>query len=136
MSLSIYLYFKGRCREAFDHYKSVFAATEICRQFYSEGPPEQFRDAAAEDIMHTTIQIGETMLMGSDRASTCDEAIVAGNNFAITYRPSSKTEADELFPKLAEGGEITMPLQETFWGSYYGLCTDKFGIHWMFNCPL
>lgn len=136
MSLSVYLYFKGCCREAFDHYKSVFDAEEICCQSYSDGPPEMFGEEPADRIMHTTIRIGETNLMGSDRVSTCDEPIIVGNNFSVTYQPSSQEEADRLFPKLAEGGEITMPLQENFWGSYFGLCTDKFGIHWMFNCPL
>ena len=136
MSLSIYLYFKGQCREAFDHYKSIFGAEEICRQLYSEGPSDMFGQEPGDQIMHTTIKIGDTILMGSDRAASCDEPINPGNNFAINYQPSSTEEADRLFPKLAEGGEMTMPLQETFWGSYYGLCTDRFGVHWMFNCPL
>ncbi len=132
MSLSIYLYFEGCCRQAFDHYKSVFEAEEICRQFYSNGPVEMFGNEPADRIMHTTIRIGETKLMGSDRMST-HEPIVPGNNFSVTYHPSSKEEADRLFPILAEGGDITMPLQETSWGSYFGLCTDRFGILWMFN---
>ena len=136
MSLSVYLYFKGCCQEAFDHYKTVFGAEEICCQHYSDGPPDMFGQEPADRIMHTTIKIGEAVLMGSDRVTTCDEPIVHGNNFSVTYCPSSKEEADRLFPKLAHGGEITLPLQETFWGSYFGLCTDKFGIHWMFNFPM
>ena len=136
MALSIYLYFNGRCREAFDHYKAVFEAEEICRQLYSDGPPEMFGEEPADRIMHTSIRIGESILMGSDRVSSCEEPIVSGDNFSVSYRPSSKEEADTLFPQLAAGGEITMPLQETFWGSYFGLCIDRFGIHWMFNYPL
>ena len=136
MSLSVYLYFKGQCGQAFDHYKDVFGAEEICRQCYSEGPAEMFAGEPAGHVMHTSIKIGETVLMGSDRGTACDEPLVQGNNFAVTFSPTSKEEADRLFPKLAEGGEITMPLQETFWGAYFGLCTDKFGVHWMFNSPL
>ena len=134
MSLSLYLYFQGQCRDAFDHYMTVFEGEQICRQLYSDGPSEIFGNDQPDWIMHTTIKIGDTMLMGSDRSSSCEDR--AGDNFAITYKPSSKDEAERLFPVLAEGGTITMPLQETFWGSYYGLCTDRFGIHWMFNCPL
>ena len=136
MSLSVYLYFPGRCREAFGHYKSVFGAEEICCQLYSEGPKEMFGDQPADQIMHTTIKIGESVLMGSDRVASSKEPFTQGNNFNVTFQPPSKEEADKLFPKLAEGGEITMPLQATFWGSYFGMCTDRFGIHWMFNCPI
>lgn len=133
MSLSTYLYFDGQCQAAFDHYLEVFSAEEICRQFYSQGPTEMFGNESPELIMHMTIRIGENILMGSDRAGSCEEELVMGDNFAITYNPPSREVADELFPKLAEGGQITMPLQETFWGSYFGLCTDRFGVHWMFN---
>ena len=136
MSLSVYLYFDGQCAAAFDHYKSVFGAEEICRQLFSDGPPEMFVGDQPDLIMHTTIQIGDATLMGSDRASSCKEPVVNGNNFSIAYNPGSKDAADRLFPMLADGGKIKMPLQETFWGSYYGLCTDRFGVHWMFNCPL
>ena len=136
MTISICLSFDGNCREAFDHYQSVFSAVEICRQTFSDGPPEIFADEPGEQIMHTSIQIGETVLMGSDRGRSQEAPYLAGNNFAVSYRPSSKNEADLLFPKLADGGKITLPLHETFWGSYYGLCTDRFGVNWMFNCPL
>ncbi|MGI9515960.1 MAG: VOC family protein [Pirellulaceae bacterium] len=136
MSLSVYLYFKGQCREAFEHYKAVFGAEEICRQSYSDGPPEMFGDEPPDLIMHTSIRIGDSILMGSDYAASCDTQINSGDNFAITFSPDSKEQADRLFPRLAAGGEITMPLQKTFWGSYYGLCTDQFGIHWMFNLAL
>lgn len=136
MSLSIYLYFNGQCGEAFEHYKSVFDAEEICCQRFSEAPTEIFGNEPSGQIMHTTIRIGETNLMGSDRVASVGESFVPGNNFCVSYTPQSTAEADRLFPTLAEGGTITLPLQETFWGSYYGLCTDRFGIHWMFNCPL
>lgn len=133
MPLSIYLYFPGTCGEAFDHYKTVFDAEEICRQFFADGPEDIFGNQPADQIMHTTIRIGDAILMGSDFAS--NEPLVAGNNVIVAFTPESPEEADRLFPRLAKRGTITMPLQETFWGSYYGLCTDRFGIHWMFNCP-
>ena len=136
MSLSVYLYFDGQCRAAFDHYKSVFDAEEVCCQLFSDGPKEMFGDEPADRIMHTTLNIGESVLMGSDRTTSFDEPLVASKSFSIAYKPESPAEADRIFPLLAEGGEITMPLQQTFWGSYYGMCTDRFGVNWMFNCPL
>ncbi len=136
MSLSVYLYFGGQCRDAFDHYVSIFDAEEICRQTFADGPADMFEGQPSDYIMHTSIKIGDTILMGSDRAAPCDTPTVMGNNFSISYRPLSKEDADEKFAKLSTGGQTTMALQETFWGSYFGLCTDKFGIHWMFNYPL
>lgn len=136
MSLSTYLYFSGSCAEAFDHYQKVFDASELCRQTFAEGPPEMFGNDDPDWIMHTTLQIGDTMLMGSDRPGGCEEPINFGNNYSIVFRPESRDQADSLFPRLAEGGQITMALQTTFWGSYFGMCTDRFGVHWKFNTPL
>ena len=135
MSLSIYLYFEGTCEQAFDHYLSVFDAKEICRQKYGDAPNSMFGSTPPDHIMHTTIQINDAILMGSDRPHDCDGPFIQSNSFAISYRPKSKMEADELFAKLSAGGNINMPLQQTFWGSYYGLCTDRFGVCWMFNLP-
>ena len=136
MPLSMCLYFQGECADAFEHYKHVFEAEETCHQLYADGPPEMCDDNSKDLVMHTTIRIGDAILMGSDRTDSHDKPFVLGNNYCVCFQPSSKEEADRRFPLLAAGGEITMPMQETFWGSYYGLCTDRFGIHWMFNCPL
>ncbi|MEA9355787.1 VOC family protein [Bacteriovorax sp. PP10] len=57
-----------------------------------------------------------------------------GNNISISLHPDSKAETDQLFNELSAGGKIEMPLQDAFWGDYFGFCTDKFGIQWMFNC--
>ena len=83
--------------------------------------------------MHVSLPIGSGVLMGSDRGSF-GPPIVTGNNFSLSVAPDSKEEADSLFAKLSDGGQVTMPMQDMFWGSYYGMCTDKFGINWMINC--
>ena len=72
--------------------------------------------------------------MGSDVPSTFRPPIDTGNNFAISYSSSSREETDDLFARISEGGKVTMPLMDTFWGAYFGSCTDKFGINWQFNC--
>lgn len=136
MSISVYLYFEGQCGEAFDHYMCIFDAQEICRQTYADGPEGMFPEQTPSQIMHATIKIGDAILMGSDRGTQCDVAAAKGNNFSISYRPDSREDADRQFLALSQEGQVTMNLQETFWGSYFGLCTDKFGIQWMFNFPL
>ena len=58
----------------------------------------------------------------------------SASNFAISYSSQSREETDDLFGKISEGGNVTMPLGDMFWGDYFGSCTDKFGVNWMFSC--
>lgn len=137
MSLSTYLYFDGQCAEAFDFYKSVFGGDFAVKQTFADGPPDMGVPEAEKDrIMHVSLPVGDAVLMGSDTVSTHGEPAKPGNNFAISYSPATKAEADTAFPKLAEGGGVTMELQETFWGSYFGMCKDKYGVRWMINVDL
>ncbi|NOX83418.1 MAG: VOC family protein [Alphaproteobacteria bacterium] len=137
MSLSTYLYFDGQCGEAFELYKSVFGGAFASWNTYGDGPPEM---GASDDekgrIMHVSLPVGDSVLMGSDTLSSFGEPAKPGNNFAISFAPKTKAEADDVIAKLAAGGEISMAMNETFWGSYFGMCTDKFGVHWMLNLDL
>lgn len=135
MSLNVYLTFDGNCEEAFGFYKSVFGGEFLVMQRFSDGPPEMAGVAADEKnrIMHVTLPVGDGVLQGSDTAQGHAGSFVRGNNFSISYSPSSRTEADSAFAKLKDGGVETMPMQETFWGSYFGMCTDRFGVQWMIN---
>jgi PhnB protein len=84
--------------------------------------------------MHMSLPIGEgTTLMGSDSAGTWGGHTIVGNNISISINTDSKAEADRLFNGLSAGGTVTMPMNETFWGAYFGMFTDKFGINWMVN---
>ena len=136
MSLSIYLYFDGNCGEAFDHYKAVFDAVEECRETYGDAPDGTFDNDDPGRIMHATLRIGDAMLMGADRVTSSRQPVNIGDNFCVHFRPESKSQADRIFSQLAEAGNISMPLSDTFWGSYFGMCTDRFGVHWKFNLPL
>ena len=84
-------------------------------------------------LMHVSFPIGSSVLMGSDTSTQFGPPTVVGNNFSISYTPKSREETDELFAKISEGGTVTMPPADMFWGSYFGTCTDKFGINWQFN---
>ena len=135
MTLNTYLHFNGNCREAFEFYRSVFGGEFEIFQLFGDGPPHmQIPDGEHENIMHVSYRIGTSVLMGSDVPSTFRPPVDMGNNFAISYSSSSREETDDLFARISEGGKVTMPLMDTFWGAYFGSCTDKFGINWQFNC--
>jgi PhnB protein len=86
-------------------------------------------------IMHVDLEIlGGHHLMGTDAPESMGFTVNMGNNIYINLEPDTRAEADSLFAKLSAGGTVEMPLQEMFWGAYYGSLTDKFGVHWMVNC--
>ena len=133
MTLSTYLYFNGNCREAFEFYRSVFGGEFAVIQTFGEGPEDMgIPEDERARVMHVSLPIGSSVLMGSDTPST-EQATEAGTNFSLSYSPGTREEADDLFARISEGGAVTMPLADMFWGSYFGACTDRFGISWQFN---
>ena len=137
MSLNTYLTFGGNCREAFEFYRSVFGGEFTSFQTFADAPPDMGVPEAEKDrVMHVSLPIGSSVLMGSDSASGFGPPLVVGNNFSIAVEATSKAHCDEMFAGLSAGGTVLMPLQETFWGAYYGLWTDRFGINWMANYTL
>jgi PhnB protein len=136
-SINPYLNFPGTCGEAFDFYKSVFGGQFTTRMTFGETPKEAGMPVADIDknrIMHVSLPIGNgTVLMGSDRVSFMGPG-VTGDNFAVSIQTDSRAEADKLFNGLSAGGKVTMPLVDAFWGAYFGMFTDKFGIQGMVNC--
>lgn len=137
-TVNIYLTFNGNCKEAFNFYRSVFGGEFGYVGRFGEMPPLEgmppIPDNEKNKIMHISLPVSkETCLMGCDSSAAPGETTVAGNNFSITVNGNDKAEADRLFSRLSEGGKITLPMDHTFWGSYYGLFTDKFGINWMIN---
>lgn len=131
-----YLNFNGNCEEAFNFYKAVFGGEFTYLGRFGEMPDSkdfQVSEADKEKIMHVSLPIGKSILMGSDTGGEWAPSFVQGNNFSISVTADSKEEADKLFNDLAEGGKVTMPLENTFWGDYFGLLTDRFGINWMIS---
>ena len=134
MSLYVYLHFNGNCREAFEFYRSIFGGEYDIFTTFAEAPAEMpIPEAERNNVMHVSYGIGSSILMGSDVPSAFGPPPISGTNFSISYMPDTREEADRLFAKLSEGGTVTMPQQDMFWGSYFGSCTDKFGINWMLN---
>lgn len=137
-TINVYLNFNGNCHEAFEFYKSVFGGEFSYLGHYKDMPPSPDGKAMDPDlgdkIMHICLPISqETMLMGSDTGGEWASSFLQGNNFTISIMPASKAEADRLFNGLSEGGRVNMPMANTFWGDYFGMLTDKFGINWMMS---
>lgn len=136
-TINPYLTFNGNCEEAFNFYKSVFGGEFAFLGRFKDMPPMEgmnVPDTEAEKIMHVSLPISkETTLMGSDSSEAFGKATVPGNNFSISINSETEDEATKLFNSISEGGAVTMPLDKTFWGAYFGMCTDKFGISWMVN---
>ncbi len=135
MALNTYLHFNGNCREAFEFYRSVFGGDFEILQTFADGPPGMgVSDGESNNVMHVSLRVGESILMGSDVPAAFGPPPNQGNNFSISYAAQNKKETDDLFAKLSEGGVATMPPQDMFWGAYFGSCIDRFGISWMVNC--
>ena len=131
MSLNTYLTFEDNCRAAFEFYRSVFGGDYSELQTFGDGPPDMgVPDAAKQRIMHVSLPIGESVLMGSDANPAFGPGPIAGTNFSISYSAASRADADAKFAGLSEGGEVAMPMADMFWGDYFGSCTDQFGIAW------
>ncbi len=140
-TVNIYLTFQGNCLEAFDFYKSVFGGEYRYVGRFGEMPPQEGMSPISDDlkdkIMHISLPISkETILMGSDTGGEWANSITVGNNFSISVNTDQVEEAKRIFAALSEGGNITMPMEKTFWQAYFGMLTDKFGINWMVNCEL
>jgi PhnB protein len=131
---NIYLNFNGNCREAFTFYQSVFGGEFDFLGTFGEMPPQEdypTPESEKDLIMHISLPISkETTLMGSDTGSGFPK-VAFGNNFSIYVNTDSKAEADGKFAALSDGGKVNMPMEDTFWGSYFGMLEDKFGVNWM-----
>ncbi|WP_413998252.1 VOC family protein [Flavobacterium sp. W1B] len=140
--VNTYLNFPRNTEEAFLFYQSVFGGEfsggGIAR--FSDIPPAEGAPSIPDEdknlIMHIELPLlGGHILMGTDAPESMGFKVNFGNNVYISLEPDSRAETKKLFDALANGGIITMELQDMFWGAYYGSCTDKFGVQWMFNFP-
>jgi len=130
-----YLNFDGQAEEAFNFYKSIFGGEFIFLKKIGDAPDsEQFSEEERNRVMHVTLPINEhTILMASDCVPSAGHVLNSGNNIYINIAAESREEADRLFNGLSNGGTIEMPMEDQFWGDYFGSFKDKFGIQWMIN---
>ena len=140
-SVSTYLNFAGNTEEAFNFYKTIFGGeffgTGIMRFGDMPVTPGSARPAVENKnlVMYVELRILNChSLMGTDAPASMGFKMNFGNNSYINLQPDSREETRILFDKLAEGGKVQNELQDMFWGDYFGTCTDKFGVQWMFNC--
>ncbi|MEK7649849.1 MAG: VOC family protein [Patescibacteria group bacterium] len=137
--VSIYLNFPRNTEEAFNFYKSIFGGDFVGGiNRMGQVPADPSRPPMAEAdknlVMHVALPIlGGFMLMGTDAPESMGFKVAMGNNIYINLEPDSKEDADRLYAALSAGGKAEMPMQDMFWGDYFGSLTDKFGVQWMIN---
>ena len=132
MEFSVYLMFNGDCEAAINFYVKALGAEMKHLQRFGESPMATGDPEQDEKILHCGIEKDGFMIMASDNNDK-KEGIVSGNNVHVSVNLNSESEIENVFNAISEGGTITMPLEDTFWGAKFGMCTDKFGIGWMFN---
>ena len=131
MKLNPYISFEGNCEEALNFYKDAIGG-ELTIMRYEGSPME---DKVSEDfkqkVLHGRIETGDLTIMASDVSP--EQGTKNGNHIQLNLDFTSEDEQTETFNKLAEGANVTMPLDDQFWGAKFGMLIDKFGINWMFN---
>jgi PhnB protein len=131
-----YLFFHGRCEEAIEFYrKALGAKLEMLMRFKDSPeppPPGRLPPGFDNKIMHASLQVGSTTLMASDG---CVAEKAGFEGFSLSLTVPSEAEADRAFAALAEGGQVRMPLDKTFWSPRFGMVEDRFGVGWMIMVP-
>lgn len=129
LSVNPYIAFKGNCREAIQFYKTALDAQVLFSETFGESPMSAM--GPRDNIMHSTLKIGESEVM------MCDDPrpeSSAGGNISMAIGLDDPAKARQLFDNLSQGGSVIMPLEKTFWAEAFGVVIDKFGIKWMINC--
>jgi PhnB protein len=132
MRVNPYLMFNGRCKEAFTFYAECLGG-KIEAMLPHAGTPAEGHVPAEwrEKIMHARLALGEDVIMGSDAPPGHFEQ---PKGFSVTLQLTDPAEADRIFQRLSDGATVTMPIQQTFWATRFGMLVDRFGTPWMVNC--
>ena len=139
-SVSTYLNFGRNTEEAFNFYRWVFGAefTGSISRFGDVHAQAGMPPLSGDDkklVLHIELPIlGGHVLMGTDAPESMGFSLVFGNSMHINLEPDTRKETKRLFDLLSREGKVDTDLQEMFWGGYFGSCTDKYGVRWMFNC--
>jgi PhnB protein len=132
-AINPYLNFNGNTEEAFNFYKSVFGGEFMGGVMRYKDMPDgdQMPEDEGQKVMHVTLPIKDGYLMGTDTLESMGQKTTFGDNCQIIISPDSREEADTLFSGLSAGGKVETPMQDMFWGAYFGAFTDKFDVKWM-----
>ena len=134
MQIQPYLFFDGRCEEAIAFYRDALGAQELMKMRFKDAPPSdgyEVTPESADKIMHAALAIGSTHLLMSDGQDS--QGKTAHSGFSLSVSASDVASGQKYFNALAQGGQITMPFQKTFWTEGFGMLVDKFGVPWMVN---
>lgn len=129
LTTNTYLTFNGNCREVMNYYCEILDGKLEIQNF--DTAPMEIPEGYGSKVLHATLLYGESVLMASD--SMPGQEVTVGNNFAISIGSDDLEKGRDIFNKLAEGGTVLMPFEQTFWGATFGACIDKYGINWMVN---
>jgi PhnB protein len=129
MQVQPYLFFDGRCEEALDFYRDKLGAEVTALMRFKEAPdPNMCAPGTQEKVMHSAFRVGDATVMASD--GRC-QGKPSFQGFSLTITAKDDAEAARLFNALADGGQVQMPLEKTFFSSSFGMVADRFGVGWM-----
>jgi len=135
MNIQPYLSFEGRATEAIDFYKNALGAKVDVIMHFKDAPAEmkaQMSPQSMDKVMHAALKIGDTQVLASDGRCTGKPAF---SGISLTLNAANNAEAEKLFSALGSGGQVTMPMAETFFAHRFGMVADKFGVNWMVIAP-
>jgi PhnB protein len=133
MHVQPYLFFDGRCDEALDFYKKTLGATVDMLMRFKEAPDQSnVTPDSREKVMHCAFHVGDTQVLASD-GHCAGKPTFQGFGLALTAKDDA--EAERLFADLGNGGQVQMPMGETFFATRFGMVADKFGVGWMVLKP-
>lgn len=126
-----YLHFDGQCAAALTFYADLMDGSDLRMMRYGEAPeaPAQWR--GSDLIMHGQVTLGEGVLMGSDYPPGTRAPSSAG--FSVMFSPASIAEAQRIFNRLADDGEVLDPMKETFFSPAFGMVRDRFNTPWIIS---
>ena len=134
MNVQPYLFFEGRTEEAIEFYRKAVGAEVVQMMRFKESPdPAHCPGVSLDKIMHASIKVGDATVMMSDGRA---EGNPKFEGFALSLSVANVAEADRVFAALAEGGQVQMPLMQTFWSPRFGMVADRFGVSWMIIVPM
>lgn len=137
MEIQPYLFFEGRCEEAVNFYRDALGAEVTAMMRFKDSPEPPNPDMCAgggpvnidgDKVMHASFRIGKTEVMASDGMANGQPKF---EGFSLSISARDEAEADRLFKALADGGNVVMPLGQTFFSPCFGMVADRFGVHWM-----
>lgn len=135
LNINAYLHFMGKTEEAMNFYKSILGGEfTIFGRFRDVPGSENMNPEDQKKIMHISLTTKNgTVIMATDSLESMGQQVNFGNNVHLCIQAESETEVDKLFAALSAGGKVEMPVNKTFWGAYFGMCQDKYGVQWMIN---